>query len=131
MSSTAGPEVSAPGASDTTLKKRALSTPEVLAQSVANMTPSAAKAPLPLLVFASAGDALWLSFALGLLLNAGRRPLRGPPRRRRCPPAGGRTDEAADHSGTYQMDTSPIFPLRGAVSVTCSLFRHGVAEGRQ
>jgi amino acid transporter len=54
--------------SDITLKKRVLSTPEVLAQSVANMAPSAAMALLPLFVFASAGNALWLSFALGLVL---------------------------------------------------------------
>jgi amino acid transporter len=51
-----------------TLKKRVLSTPEVLAQSVANMAPSAAMALLPLFVFDSAGNALWLSFALGLVV---------------------------------------------------------------
>ena len=50
-----------------TLKARVLSFPEVLAQSVANMAPSAAMALLPLFVFFSAGNALWLSFALGLL----------------------------------------------------------------
>src|SRR6185437_8515561 len=53
---------------DTTLKAKVLSTPEVLAQSVANMAPSAAMALLPLFVFFSAGNALWLSFALGLLV---------------------------------------------------------------
>jgi amino acid transporter len=53
---------------DTTLKAKVLSTPEVLAQSVANMAPSAAMALLPLFVFLSAGHALWLSFALGLLV---------------------------------------------------------------
>jgi len=53
---------------DTTLKQRVLSTPEVLAQSVANMAPSAAMALLPLFVFFSAGNALWLSFGLGLLV---------------------------------------------------------------
>ena len=53
---------------DTSLKTRVLSTPEVLAQSVANMAPSAAMALLPLFVFASAGNALWLSFAIGLIL---------------------------------------------------------------
>jgi amino acid transporter len=53
--------------SGTTLAKRVLSTPEVLAQSVANMAPSAAMALLPLFVFFSAGNALWLSFALGLV----------------------------------------------------------------
>jgi amino acid transporter len=40
----------------------------VLAQSVANMAPSAAMALLPLLVFASAGDATWLSFALSIVV---------------------------------------------------------------
>ncbi|MBO0801606.1 MAG: APC family permease [Nocardiopsaceae bacterium] len=50
----------------TALKEKVLSTPEVLAQSVANMAPSAAMALLPLLVFMSAGNALWLSFVLGL-----------------------------------------------------------------
>jgi len=68
MASTVEPELSAQGTSDITLKKRVLSTPEVLAQSVANMAPSAAMALLPLFVFASAGNALWLSFALGLVL---------------------------------------------------------------
>jgi amino acid transporter len=68
MASTVDPDITAPGTSDTTLKKRVLSTPEVLAQSVANMAPSAAMALLPLFVFASAGNALWLSFALGLIL---------------------------------------------------------------
>jgi hypothetical protein len=38
-----------------TLQKRVLSTPEVLAQSVANMAPSAAMALLPLFVFLDAG----------------------------------------------------------------------------
>jgi hypothetical protein len=54
--------------SDTALKQKVLSTPEVLAQSVANMAPSAAMALLPLFVFYSAGNALWLSFALGLVV---------------------------------------------------------------
>jgi len=49
-----------------TLQKRVLSFPEVLAQSVANMAPSAAMALLPFLVFLSAGNATWLSFALSL-----------------------------------------------------------------
>jgi len=48
------------------LQKRVLSFPEVLAQSVANMAPSAAMALLPLFVFASAGNGTWLSFALSL-----------------------------------------------------------------
>jgi hypothetical protein len=47
MASTVEPELSARGTSDITLKKRVLSTPEVLAQSVANMAPSAAMALLP------------------------------------------------------------------------------------
>ena len=64
MATTAGPEVG----SDTALKQRVLSTPEVLAQSVANMAPSAAMALLPLFVFFSAGNALWLSFGLGLVV---------------------------------------------------------------
>jgi amino acid transporter len=51
-----------------TLKRRVLSTPEVLAQSVANMAPSAAMALLPLLVFFSAGNATWLSFALSIVV---------------------------------------------------------------
>jgi amino acid transporter len=51
-----------------TLKKRVLSTPEVLAQSVANMAPSAAMALLPFLVFLSAGEGTWLAFALSLVV---------------------------------------------------------------
>ncbi len=51
-----------------TLQKRVLTTPEVLAQSVANMAPSAAMALLPFLVFLSAGNGTWLSFALGLVV---------------------------------------------------------------
>ena len=50
------------------LQNRVLSFPEVLAQSVANMAPSAAMALLPLLVFFSAGNATWLSFALSVLI---------------------------------------------------------------
>jgi amino acid transporter len=57
-----------PQHTDTTLRAKVLSFPEVLAQSVANMAPSAAMALLPLFVFASAGNALWLSFAIGLVL---------------------------------------------------------------
>jgi amino acid transporter len=48
------------------LKRGALSMPEVLAQSVANMAPSAAMALLPLLVFAGAGNGTWLSFLIAL-----------------------------------------------------------------
>jgi amino acid transporter len=51
-----------------TLQRRVLSTPEVLAQSVANMAPSAAMALLPLLVFLSAGNGAWLSFGLSLVI---------------------------------------------------------------
>jgi amino acid transporter len=51
----------------TTLQARVLSFPEVLAQSVANMAPSAAMALLPFLVFAyDAGNGAWLSFGLSL-----------------------------------------------------------------
>ena len=49
-----------------TLQKRVLSTPEVLAQSVANMAPSAAMALLPLFVFLDAGNGAWLSFGISL-----------------------------------------------------------------
>src|ERR1700753_483750 len=51
-----------------TLQKRVLTFPEVLAQSVANMAPSAAMALLPLFVFFSAGNGAWLSFGLGLVV---------------------------------------------------------------
>jgi amino acid transporter len=50
------------------LQAKVLSFPEVLAQSVANMAPSAAMALLPLLVFFSAGNGTWLSFALSLVV---------------------------------------------------------------
>src|SRR6202012_3657600 len=50
------------------LQARVLSFPEVLAQSVANMAPSAAMALLPLLVFYSAGNATWLSFLLSVII---------------------------------------------------------------
>jgi amino acid transporter len=50
------------------LQNRVLSFPEVLAQSVANMAPSAAMALLPLLVFFSAGNATWLSFGLSIVI---------------------------------------------------------------
>jgi len=49
------------------LKRGALSMPEVLAQSVANMAPSAAMALLPLLVFAGAGNGTWVAFLVALL----------------------------------------------------------------
>src|SRR6201986_2108827 len=48
------------------LKRGSLSLPEVLAQSVANMAPSAAMALLPLLVFAGAGNGTWVSFVIAL-----------------------------------------------------------------
>jgi amino acid transporter len=51
-----------------TLQKRVLSTPEVLAQSVANMAPSAAMALLPLFVFLDAGNGAWLSFGLSMVI---------------------------------------------------------------
>src|ERR1700728_2785092 len=51
-----------------TLQQRVLSTPEVLAQSVANMAPSAAMALLPFLVFLSAGNGAWLSFGLSMVV---------------------------------------------------------------
>lgn len=49
------------------LKRGTLSLPEVLAQSVANMAPSAAMALLPLLVFAGAGNGTWVAFIIALL----------------------------------------------------------------
>src|SRR5256886_11007031 len=49
------------------LKHGTLSLPEVLAQSVANMAPSAAMALLPLLVFAGAGNGTWVAFLIALL----------------------------------------------------------------
>src|ERR1700729_2747611 len=51
-----------------TLQKRVLSTPEVLAQSVANMAPSAAMALLPLFVFFDAGNGAWLSFGISIVV---------------------------------------------------------------
>jgi amino acid transporter len=51
-----------------TLQKRVLSFPEVLAQSVANMAPSAAMALLPLFVFFSAGNGAWLSFGISIVV---------------------------------------------------------------
>src|SRR5205807_1487270 len=52
------------------LKHGRLSLPEVLAQSVANMAPSAAMALLPLLVFAGAGNGTWVAFLIDLLAAA-------------------------------------------------------------
>src|SRR6202161_5000910 len=51
-----------------TLQKRALCTPEALAQSVANMAPSAAMALLPLFVFLDAGNGAWLSFGISVIV---------------------------------------------------------------
>ena len=51
----------------TELTRGRLTLPEVLAQSVANMAPSAAMALLPLLVFAGAGNGTWVSFVIALL----------------------------------------------------------------
>jgi amino acid transporter len=50
------------------LQKRVLTFPEVLAQSVANMAPSAAMALLPLFVFLSAGNGAWLSFGISIIV---------------------------------------------------------------
>ena len=60
------PAAQAAGA--TTLRRNTLSMPEVLAQSVANMAPSAAMALLPLLVFLSAGNGTWVSFVIATVL---------------------------------------------------------------
>jgi amino acid transporter len=68
MTTTEAPPGATEGASPTGLQRKVLSMPEVLAQSVANMAPSAAMALLPLFVFASAGNATWISFGLGLVL---------------------------------------------------------------
>jgi amino acid transporter len=57
-----------PAESGITLQNRVLSFPEVLAQSVANMAPSAAMALLPLFVFLDAGNGAWLSFGLSLVV---------------------------------------------------------------
>jgi amino acid transporter len=62
------PTAEAAGA--TTLRRNALSMPEVLAQSVANMSPTGAMALLPLLVFLSAGNGTWLSFVIAVVLMA-------------------------------------------------------------
>ena len=51
-----------------TLQKRVLGFPEVLAQSVANMAPSAAMALLPLFVFLDAGNGAWLSFGISIVI---------------------------------------------------------------
>ena len=60
------PTAEAAGAS--TLRRNTLNLPEVLAQSVANMSPTGAMALLPLLVFVSAGNGTWLSFVIAIVL---------------------------------------------------------------
>jgi len=62
------PTEGAPAVGSPDLRHGVLSIPEVLAQSVANMAPSAAMALLPLLVFLNAGDGSWLSFVIALVL---------------------------------------------------------------
>jgi amino acid transporter len=60
------PTAEAAGA--TSLRRNVLSMPEVLAQSVANMAPTAAMALLPLLVFLNAGNGTWVSFVIAVVL---------------------------------------------------------------
>jgi amino acid transporter len=62
------PTAAAPASAQPDLRRGVLSLPEVLAQSVANMAPSAAMALLPLLVFLNAGNGSWLSFVIALVL---------------------------------------------------------------
>src|SRR5437667_5928124 len=62
----ASPDGAAAGAN--TLRRNTLSLPEVMAQSVANMAPTAAMALLPLLVFLSAGNGTWVSFVIATVL---------------------------------------------------------------
>jgi amino acid transporter len=61
-------EATAEAAGSTSLRRNTLSLPEVLAQSVANMSPTGAMALLPLLVFVSAGNGTWLAFIVGIVL---------------------------------------------------------------
>ena len=51
-----------------TLRRDSLRLPEVLAQSVANMSPTGAMALLPLLVFLSAGNGTWVSYLIAVVL---------------------------------------------------------------
>jgi amino acid transporter len=73
---TPGPDAAAPfesaagAAGATTLRRASLSMPEVLAQSVANMSPTGAMALLPLLIFLSAGNGTWLAFVIAVVLMA-------------------------------------------------------------
>src|SRR5919197_3155414 len=62
----ASPDGAAAGAQ--TLRRNALHLPEVMAQSVANMSPTGAMALLPLLVFLSAGNGTWISFLIAVVL---------------------------------------------------------------
>ena len=61
-------EAAAGAAGASTLRRDSLSMPEVLAQSVANMSPTGAMALLPLLIFVSAGNGTWLSFVIAIVL---------------------------------------------------------------
>ena len=61
-------EPTAEAAGATTLRRHSLRLPEVLAQSVANMSPTGAMALLPLLVFVSAGNATWFTFIIATVL---------------------------------------------------------------
>jgi amino acid transporter len=63
-------EPAAEAAGATTLRRNSLSMPEVLAQSVANMSPTGAMALLPLLIFVSAGNGTWLAFVIAVVLMA-------------------------------------------------------------
>jgi amino acid transporter len=51
-----------------TLRRNSLNLPEVMAQSVANMSPTGAMALLPLLIFLSAGNGTWVSFVIAVVL---------------------------------------------------------------
>jgi amino acid transporter len=50
------------------LRRNSLRMPEVLAQSVANMSPTGAMALLPLLIFLNAGNGTWVSFVIAVVL---------------------------------------------------------------
>src|SRR5262249_56859882 len=60
------PTAEAAGA--TTLRRNVLNMWEVLAQSVANMSPTGAMALLPLLIFISAGNSTWFTFIIATVL---------------------------------------------------------------
>jgi amino acid transporter len=61
-------EPAAEAAGATTLRRNTLTLPEVLAQSVANMSPTGAMALLPLLIFLSAGNSTWFTFVIATVL---------------------------------------------------------------